>query len=333
MTAVIPHWNRRQLLEGLLENLRQQTRPFDEVIVVDNGSTDESADAAERAGVRVVRLPANMGFAAAVNRGIAAASAADWVAILNNDVTLSPEWLSTLLQAANGPDVWFACGKILSAADRSLIDGLWDEISRGACPMRIGAGALDGPAWSSARPIRMTSMTACLVRRGLFDQLGSLDERFESYLEDVDFGLRCAKAGKAGVYAPKAISSHQGSSTWGRWNPDTVRLLSRNQVLLTAKHFRGQAWWPIVAGQLLWGMLALRHGCVWAWLRGKFAGLRMAGQIEDATADPAAFRILIRESEEEILAAQRQTGPSQSNQQPSHKMDSYWRVYTWLVRS
>src|SRR5262245_37314425 len=96
VTAVIPHFNRRDLLVTLLQNLRQQTRPFDEVIVVDNGSTDDSATVAEQTGARVLRLGRNFGFAAAVNRGIQASSA-NWIAILNNDVTLEPEWLEMLL--------------------------------------------------------------------------------------------------------------------------------------------------------------------------------------------------------------------------------------------
>ena len=68
---MIPHWNRRELLETLLRNLEAQTRPFDEIIVADNGSTDDSAEVAERFGARVLRLGSNLGFAAAVNRGIA----------------------------------------------------------------------------------------------------------------------------------------------------------------------------------------------------------------------------------------------------------------------
>ncbi len=70
VAAIVPHWNRRDLLDALLRNLRDQTVAFDEIIVVDNGSSDDSAALAERAGARVVRLDKNLGFAAAVNRGI-----------------------------------------------------------------------------------------------------------------------------------------------------------------------------------------------------------------------------------------------------------------------
>ena len=70
VTAVIPHWNRRDLLLTLLTNLREQTRTFGEIIVADNGSSDDSIQVAESAGARVVRLGSNLGFAAAVNRGM-----------------------------------------------------------------------------------------------------------------------------------------------------------------------------------------------------------------------------------------------------------------------
>ncbi len=324
VAAVIPHWNRRDLLQTLLANLREQTRPFDEIIVADNGSQDDSAAVAMQAGARVIRLEKNLGFAAAVNRGIADTDA-DWIAILNNDVTLAPDWLANLLASAEKQVAFFATGKTLMASDPSRIDGTFDAISRGGCAYRCGSGKPDGPLWNQARQIRMAPMTAALFRRSLFQEIGPLDERFESYLEDVDFGIRCAVAGCFGVYEPSAIAYHQGSSTWGQWNKYSVGLLARNQVLLTTKHFSGSSRWPIVAGQLLWGVLALRHGCVGAYVRGKMSGMRAArfvaqesasGNIEVLTKTEA----FLRESERTILEIQQQTG-----------FDRYWRAYFWLL--
>ncbi len=324
VAAVVPHWNRRDLLNPLLANLAQQHRPFDEVLVVDNGSRDGSAEAAERSGARVIRLDRNYGFATAVNRG-AVATGADWLAILNNDVKLAPDWLERLLAAAEREEahqpVWFVAGRTLQARDASRIDGTWIALSRGACPLQCGSGVADGPAWRTGRRIRMAPMTALLVRRRLFEDVGYLDERFHSYLEDVEFGLRCALAGRWGWYEPSAVAWHQGSSTWGQWNPDAVRLQARNQILLAAKHFQGQPRWPLVAGQLLWGLVALRHGCAWAYLRGKAAGLEMARLVAGSAADRNAVAAIVEESEREILAIQRQCG-----------FDSYWRGYFWLSR-
>src|SRR5271155_1515661 len=145
VAAIIPHWNRRDLLEPLFTSLAAQTCPFDEIILVDNGSTDDSAAFAERHAT-VIRLEQNMGFAAAVNRGIASTTA-DWIAILNNDVTLAPAWLEKILST----DAPFATGKSLSAADHSIIDGTYDEISRGGCAWRCGSGQPDSPIWNVPR--------------------------------------------------------------------------------------------------------------------------------------------------------------------------------------
>ena len=320
VAAVIPHWNRIDLLRELAATLDAQTRPFEEWIVADNGSGDGSAEWAESAGARVLRLGRNLGFAAAVNRGIEAARA-DYVAILNNDVTLHREWLAKMLGGIGAAS--FAAGKLLRASDPKIIDGAFDEISRGACACRCGAGAPDSAFWNQLRPIRFAPMTAALFRRDLFDEIGLLDERFESYLEDVDFGLRCAAAGRSGMYLPGAVAFHRGSATLGAWNSDTVFYLSRNQVLLTAKHFRGEPRWPIVAGQLLWGTLAIRYGAGLAWLRGKRSGLRLARAINgDIIGAPSAgLHEIVEASERAIFETQQQTG-----------FDRYWRVYFWLLR-
>ena len=282
VAAVIPTWNRRDLLVTLLKSLNAQTRPFEEIIVVDNGSTDDSADLAERAGSKVLRLGRNLGFASAVNRGIDATQA-EWVAILNNDVTLEPDWLANLLEAAAPEDTWFATGKILQAGNPSLVDGTFDEVSRGACASRCGSGKPDGPLWNQPRRIRLAPMTAAIFKKQLFRDLGGLDESFGSYMEDVDYGLRCALASREGLYVPSAVAYHRGSATLGEWNKDTVWRIARNQVLLTAKHFHGQPRWQIMAGQLLWGLLALRHGRGWAFIRGKLAGMREARRVKRAS--------------------------------------------------
>jgi len=313
--AVIPHWNRRDLLEPLFSSLRAQTRPFDEIILVDNGSTDGSALLAERHAT-VLRLEKNLGFAAAVNRGIASTNA-DWIAILNNDVTLAPDWLEQILKTG-AP---FATGKILSAADHSLIDATYDEISRGACAWRCGSGRADAPAWNEERLIRIAPMTAAIFRRSLFTELGYLDENFGSYLEDVDFGVRCALAGFEGRYVPSALAWHRGSETWGAWNKDTVKQIARNQILLTCKYYMDQPRWPLVAGQLLWGLVALRHFRGASYLRGKISGWKAGRALyrEKINIPEDRFSRLATASERQIFALQKQTG-----------FDRYWRVYFWL---
>lgn len=103
VTVVVPNWNRRELLLELLGALRVQSQPADEVLVVDNGSTDGSAEAALAAGARVLRMDTNAGFSRAVNCGIRAARTR-WLVIMNNDVRPAHDWLEQLLERARQED-------------------------------------------------------------------------------------------------------------------------------------------------------------------------------------------------------------------------------------
>lgn len=321
VSAVIPHWNRRELLTALLKDLQQQTTPPAEIIVVDNGSTDGSQEAAIRSGARVISLPTNMGFAHAVNRGIKESSS-EWIAVLNNDVHLPQDWLARLLEPARNSNCWFASGKLLSSREPGLVDACFDLISRGACAWRAGHGRKDGPVWNEPRSISFAPFTAALFRRDLFDRAGLLDETFESYLEDVEFGMRCALAECGGIYVPDAVAYHEGSATLGAWNRETVRRIARNQLLIVAKHYPPDWWgrygWNVLVGQLLWGMVAMRHGAGWAFLRGKREAIHTLRQTPRRSQQ--GFDALLRESERQILELQQQTG-----------YDRFWRIYFALT--
>lgn len=318
VTAIIPTWNRRELLVRLIERIRGQTLAVSEILVVDNGSADGSADAARALGARVLEMGRNAGFAAAVNRGIRE-TGTEWAAIVNNDVIPRPDWLERLLNAAAAPGVWFATGKLVRAAEPDVLDGTFDLVARSGCAWRCGQGRKDGADWDRAMPIRMAPFTAAIFKRKVFDCAGPLDERFESYLEDVDFGLRLMAKGLGGVYVPEAVAAHEGSATLGAWHPDTVRRMARNQVWLVAKHFRGNSWWPVAAGQLLWGLVALRHGGGIAWLRGKWEGARRFHEMR-GDGGGAVPENLLAESERLILEYQRKT-----------RFDAYWRAYFRLA--
>ncbi len=323
VTAIIPNYNRRALLEKTLGDLARQTHPPAEIVVVDNASGDGSAEAAEAAGAHVIRLERNAGFSVAVNRGVRESRTA-WVAVLNNDLELDAHWLERLLSRATAAGAWFAAGKILRAGSRDILDATFDALCRGGCSWRCGEGRSDTSAWSVEHSIRFAPLTATLLRRELFERVGGLEERFESYLEDIEFGLRCALAGCEGLYVPDAIAYHLGSATLGRWHPETVRLMARNQLLLVAKHYPA-GWvltygWEVLVAQLLWGMLALRHGTGVAWLAGKRDGLRQFRGMRAGAASPERLRGILDSSESEILELQRRSG-----------FDWYWRMYFALT--
>ncbi|SRR5579864_730418 len=328
VSVVVPVWNGRALVERLIRSLRAQTYPVAEIVVVDNGSQDGAPEAAEALGARVVRMGTNAGFSRAVNRGIQECSGT-WLALLNSDVELAPTWLERLMGAVKSSGYWFASGKILRAADHRLIDGTYDTLCRGGCAWRVGSGRADGAAFAKSRDISFAPGTASLFRTELFRLVGALDESFESYLEDVEFGLRCACLNYRGRYVPEAVAYHVGSAMLGKWHPSTVRKIARNQVFLVAKYYPARLFfrllWPIVVAQTLWGLVAMRHGALFAFLRGKLEGLRgFPTARRNATALQAAPNRLLQilqESEHEIRDMQRLTG-----------FDLYWRLYFALTR-
>ena len=142
-----------------------------EVIVVDNGSNDRSAEVAESLGARVIRLDRNEGFGRAVNRGIEAATG-DWIALVNNDVELAGGWLREMLHGAEAANAWFAAGKVLDAADHSQVDGAGDAVCRGGTAWRLGHGRPDSAVFGQVRQIYFPSATATLFRREFFERAG-----------------------------------------------------------------------------------------------------------------------------------------------------------------
>jgi GT2 family glycosyltransferase len=320
VSVVVPNWNGSAMLAKLLGELARQSC-IERVIVVDNGSSDDSVLVAKRAGAAVIELGANTGFSHAVNLGIQSART-KWIAILNNDVSPEPDWLANLVEKAEAASAWYATGKIFDASARHRIDGAFDAICRGACAWRCGNGRPDSPLWNQSREVRFVSFTAAIFRKELFERVGLLDEKFESYLEDIDFGIRCAASGLTGIYVPSAVAYHTGSATLGRWHAATVRKIARNQLLLVAKHYPRQ-WilrygWPVFVAQALWGLVALRHGAGFAYLEGKLDGLR--GFRNSRGTSAANLASIIESSENEILEIQRLTG-----------FDLYWRLYFALT--
>jgi GT2 family glycosyltransferase len=321
VSIVIPNWNGSALLAKLIADLQRQSYPIDRVIVVDNGSTDDSAQVTTGAGASLIELDVNTGFAHAVNRGIRNADA-EWIAILNNDTSLEPDWLTHMMGKLVNSTAWFATGKLLDAHRRDRIDGSFDAICRGACAWRCGHGRPDSPIWNEPREIQFPPFTAAVFRAKVFERVGLLDEDFQSYLEDIDFGIRCAAAQLTGIYVPEAVAYHQGSATLGRWHPEIVRKIARNQVLLIAKHYPPK-WilrycWPIFVAQTLWGLLALRHGALPAYIAGKVEGLQQFSKARGKY--QGDLPAILERSEKEIRELQQLTG-----------FDLYWKLYYALT--
>ena len=326
VSIVIANWNRRELLLRLLHTIKQQRLPSDvvlETIVVDNGSSDGSVEAARDWGARVVPLAGNVGVSRALNRGIDA-SRGKFITLMNNDIELTGDWFSVLLAALERGDVWFATGKTLDYDDRGRIDGAGDAVCRGGTSWRLGHGKDDGPWFDAERATYFPSATATIFRREFFEQIGLLEERFFAYLEDVDLGLRAAVAGLPGSYVPGATAYHRGSATAGAWSSHTIEWITCHQVLLLAKFYSASMWMgfarAIAAAQILWAAMAISRGRGGAWLRGLARGVRLFAGIRASSVSlrsrTGSLLVVLAAGENQIAQVQRSTN-----------WDTYWKWY------
>jgi GT2 family glycosyltransferase len=273
VAVVIPNWNGIEWLPRCLAAIATQTRPPDELIVVDNGSTDGSLELlAARPEVRTIALEHNTGFAVAANRALEAASS-EAVALINADVVLEPDWLERVVAALErAPDAGSVATKMLDLADPARLYDAGDVLRRdGACEQRgrfeRDDGRFDGPG-----EVFAACAGAALYRRAAVLAVDGFDERFFLYLEDVDLGLRLQLAGWRCVYEP-ARSQHAGEAFSARLPRPARTWVARNTLLLVAKAFPLR-WAPLVLyRQAGWTWHALREGGLWAQLRGMAASL------------------------------------------------------------
>ncbi len=276
ISVVVPNWNGRRWLPACLDAIARQELTPQEVIVVDNGSTDGSLAylQSEHPGVRLLELGGNTGFAHAANRGIAACGG-ELVALVNTDVVLAVDWLARMVAAmrADGGAAAVAC-KMLSLEDPTRVYDAGDVLRRdGACEQRGRFGPDDG-RWDTPGEVFGACAGAALYRRCAVLELGSFDERYFAYLEDVDLALRLRLAGWRCRYEP-AVALHAGEGSSHRLAGGHRFFVARNTLVLVAKAFPAR-WLPLVAyRQTAWAWHAAREGALRTHLRGLAAALPM----------------------------------------------------------
>jgi GT2 family glycosyltransferase len=270
VAAVVPNWNGRRWLDGCLTALLAQERGFDQIVVVDNGSTDGSRELLEREWplVRVVALERNHGFAVAANRGIAAAAEADAVALVNTDVELAEDWLARTIGALAADErAASVATKMVSLRDPGVLDDCGDVLRRdGVCEQR-GHGRADDGRWDEPGEVFGACAGAALYRRAAVDAVGGFDERLFAYLEDVDLALRLRLAGWRCRYEP-AVARHWGGASSGQLREPVGSWVERNTLLLCARAFPWRWLGPVAYRQASWLVAAARAGRLRAFLRG-----------------------------------------------------------------
>jgi GT2 family glycosyltransferase len=265
VAVVVPNWNGRRWLPGLLDSIDGQTRAPDEVVVVDNGSADGSLAWLRERGVRTIALGRNTGFAFAANRGIESVEC-EAVALVNTDVELEPDWLERATGALDD-GVASVATKMVLLDDPEILDDAGDELRRDAVAHQRGHGRRDDGRFSVPGEAFSACAGAAVYRRGAVLDVGGFDERLFSYLEDVDLGLRLRLAGWRCAYEP-AVARHARHGSSERLSPTVDAWVARNTLLLVAKAFPPRWIGPVAYRQLSWIAEAARERRLREHLRG-----------------------------------------------------------------
>lgn len=238
VSVIIVNFNGGDFIQTTIDYLAGQTSAPDEVIVVDNASTDGSADRLDLsalANARLIRSQENLGFAGANNLAAREAKG-DWLALLNPDTEAQPDWLQALKEAAaRYPGTTSFASAQIDAVNPGILDGAGDCYAAFGFPWRGGFG---NPA--RLLPEEGECFSPCgasaFIRRDVFLGAGGFDETYFCYCEDVDLGYRLRLCGERCIFVPSAAIRHHGSATTGRYSDFTVTLGTRNRLTTYVKN-------------------------------------------------------------------------------------------------
>lgn len=269
--VIIPNWNGRKLLEVSMDALVKQTFQEFDVIVVDNGSTDNSVEflKVNYPHIQIVTLDKNYGFATAINAGVKNTEC-PYVIFLNNDTEVDKNWVKEIyLCAKNNPEVASVCSKLLNFDDRKKIDGVGIQINEVGQARSIGWEQKDEGQYQKEMFILGATGGGALFKREIFIKVGMFDEHFFMYSEEVDWAFRAQFLGYKSIYCPKAIVYHKHKATSGKRLDKLEYWQFKNMYMTIIKDFptpillKNWRWLKVILVYFNTILYQLRNGFFW----------------------------------------------------------------------
>jgi GT2 family glycosyltransferase len=290
VSVIIVNFNGGPFLRRCLETLGDQTVSPQEILIVDNGSTDGSLTGIEDlpvvafGRVRIVVPGCNLGFAAANNLA-AREAAAPWIATLNPDAFPEPEWLAELMDATRRhPGTAMFGSTQLDAADARRLDGAGDVYHASGLVWRGHHGA-PVDSLPPEGEVFAPCAAAALYRRDAFLDAGGFDESFFCYCEDVDLGFRLRLLGHSCVQVAGARVHHVGSAITGRRSAFATYHSTRNRIWMFVKNMPAVLLMPLMPVHAVLNALLLLRALLLGEAGAMLRGLRDAlGGIGDVLA-------------------------------------------------
>ncbi len=246
ISVQVLNYNGKHHLRECYESLAHQTYTDVAVILVDNGSNDDSVRFTKEnfPWVETIAFAKNLGFAKAYNEAMKKA-ATDYVALLNNDTRVEERWLEELVKVMEEDERIIAVGsKMLLYDNPSLLNHAGAKITP------IGGGYDVGLFKSellriNKRKVGAVCGGAMLVRKNLFLRIGGFDESFFAYFEDTDWCLRVKQAGWNIYFTPSAQIIHHGASSTKQVRREMRRESHRSLTRFYKKHYRDRLFSPV----------------------------------------------------------------------------------------
>jgi len=273
VAVIIVNYNAGDMLRECLAALEAQSVRAARVLVMDNGSHDNSIEQCQDAfpGVEFHRLNANLGFAKANNLAVEIVSDCDWIALLNPDAFPDKRWLQVFIESARQYpefDTFASC--MVSADGSDVLDGTGD------------CYRIDGIAWPRYQGVPISKLPqdiedvfapcagAGFYKRAVFKEVGGFSERYFCYHEDVDLGFRFRLHGSRCRFLRDAIVRHVGSAITGKGSEFSVYHVQRNLVWTYFRNMPAPYVWLYLPahflvnfGSLLWFTLYWHRWIVW----------------------------------------------------------------------
>lgn len=243
--VVILNWNGRHMMEKFLPSVTANTTGDAEVIIADNGSTDDSIEFlhSHYPSLRIIQLDQNYGFAEGYNRALAQVEA-DYYVLLNDDVEVTPHWIEPVIAQMQQNTQTAICQPKLLMYDRrdtfeyaGAAGGFIDSYGYPFCRGRLfDVVEQDHGQYNDPREIFWASGAAMFVRADVWHQLGGLDGDFFAHMEEIDFCWRAKNKGYRVEYCPQSVIYHVGGGTLPKSNPHKTYLNFRNNLSMLYKN-------------------------------------------------------------------------------------------------
>jgi GT2 family glycosyltransferase len=279
IAIILLNWNGWQDTIECVESCRTLSYPNYRILLVDNGSTDDSeAILRERfPDIEFIQTGANLGFAGGNNVGIrhALAQGADYVWLLNNDTVVDTGALSALVQMAEGDNqVGMVGSKIVYHGNPHMIwyAGAVLDSERPYRPHHRGLNEDDRGQYDETCPTGYITGCSLLARREMMAAVGLLDEDLFLYFEDVDWSARARAAGWKLMYCPESLVYHKVSlSVGGAASPTLLYYTARNRLYFVKRNFPDKSMGAFlydVYEHVLVNVKKGRFACAWGAVRG-----------------------------------------------------------------